>query len=747
MSCKGFFLLCHEFHNFLLREFISPVTYVNAVIVGVSINILSGYGFPGAIVPYIVPVFVQVVSKASVKFRNRSRDALLQLPAKRVDPAFIMDLNGNILFSTGKTAQTFEKFNISNLQNFIGSKNFTKLISIVNEQEVKVKYSELFSELTGVYYSVRVRPVKSGSGQYLVWFNDISRRREMEDKLKEQAAFVEMNPAPVLNIRPDGTVINFNPAAKEIFKININNPPIDTLLPGVKRISLDSIENSGRLQLETEIGEYKYLFTFKNDSLSGSIYIYGSDITKLKQIEKDLAQMALFAELNPFPVLRLNKYGKILLANKAAKIYFDDSVLTGKLWFDLIPDCGITGTDKIIELDRAVQQEAQIRNKTLLITYLGNPENNNVHVYCTDITEQKLTMEEKNRLKAAIDQVYDAVIITDIYGKIEYVNPSFEVLTGFTSEEAAGSNTSILKSGEHSSDFYKDMWKTILKGDIWNGELINKRISGERYYEEMTITPIKNSQNEIKNFVAIKRDVSVKKQLEEKLDRLRREHKAFLRHELKNLLTPIKGNADLLAMTAKNVLSEKQMNNFDRISQYTVRIIDLIDNLKELQDFEIDQHEINKTEYDLSVVVEQAVTDINILADKYNVQIEYKNSSEKSGIKMDRSLLPGVFINLIKNAVEHVREQENPEGKIVRVSIYNENGNINVKINNKGEPVTEDKLKVFFEKFNSDRLRKKDGTGLGTTYAYLVTKAHDGSISVESDKKEGTTVKVAFELI
>ncbi len=109
---------------------------------------------------------------------------------------------------------------------------------------------------------------------------------------------------------------------------------------------------------------------------------------------------------------------------------------------------------------------------------------------------------------AALEAAANAIVITDIKGNIEWVNNSFVKLTGYSKEEAVGKTPRVLKSGKHKNDFYKNLWDTILKGEIWSSGIINKRKNGTFYHEEMTITPIKDANGTITNFIAIKQDIS-----------------------------------------------------------------------------------------------------------------------------------------------------------------------------------------------------------------------------------------------
>ncbi len=118
---------------------------------------------------------------------------------------------------------------------------------------------------------------------------------------------------------------------------------------------------------------------------------------------------------------------------------------------------------------------------------------------------------EQANLVAAVDQAADAIVITDTSGRIQYVNPAFTALTGFSSDEAVGQNPRILKSGRQPDSTYEQLWSTIQSGAVWQGELINRRKDGTLYHEDMRITPVKGSNGEIVNFIAIKRDVTKEK--------------------------------------------------------------------------------------------------------------------------------------------------------------------------------------------------------------------------------------------
>ncbi|NJL57361.1 PAS domain S-box protein [bacterium] len=123
-----------------------------------------------------------------------------------------------------------------------------------------------------------------------------------------------------------------------------------------------------------------------------------------------------------------------------------------------------------------------------------------------DITTLKQAEQQLQWQSTALNACADAILITDRYGKIKWANPAFTTLTGYSLAEALGKNPSeLVKSGWQDAEFYRQLWRQILSGQVWRGELINCRKDGSFYYEEMTITPICNERDEVLHFIAIKK--------------------------------------------------------------------------------------------------------------------------------------------------------------------------------------------------------------------------------------------------
>lgn len=152
--------------------------------------------------------------------------------------------------------------------------------------------------------------------------------------------------------------------------------------------------------------------------------------------------------------------------------------------------------------------------ETQVVTYQEQP----VYVVgISDISNRKRIEEEIVKLSIALDQSANEIVITRKDGNIEYVNRSFTQVTGYLPSEVIGKNPRILKSGAQPPEFYRAMWKTLTKGQQWEGEFLNRKKGGELYWEAATITPIKNKEGEIVRYIAIKEDITRRKQAEQSL--------------------------------------------------------------------------------------------------------------------------------------------------------------------------------------------------------------------------------------
>jgi PAS domain S-box-containing protein len=150
------------------------------------------------------------------------------------------------------------------------------------------------------------------------------------------------------------------------------------------------------------------------------------------------------------------------------------------------------------------------------------------HAFLHDITGRKRAEQQLRLQAAAMEAAANAIVITDREGKIQWVNPAFTHMTGYSAEEALGATPRLLKSGAHAPSFYQQLWQTVLAGEVWRGEMVNRRKDGSLYIEEQTITPVRDERGEISAFLSIKQDVTERKQLEQALRQAHAENERLL---------------------------------------------------------------------------------------------------------------------------------------------------------------------------------------------------------------------------
>jgi PAS domain S-box-containing protein len=177
-------------------------------------------------------------------------------------------------------------------------------------------------------------------------------------------------------------------------------------------------------------------------------------------------------------------------------------------------------------------------------------------VSMVDITERRKSEKKLKLLSRAMEQSPVTVVITDKKGNIRYTNPKFTEITGYTQDEVLGQNPRILQSGKQSSEFYNELWETILSGNDWHGEFQNRKKNGDHYWESAVISPIVNDSGDIDYFVAVKEDITEKKQMiadlinakekAEESDRLKSAFLANMSHEIRTPMNGILGFTDLL---------------------------------------------------------------------------------------------------------------------------------------------------------------------------------------------------------
>lgn len=222
------------------------------------------------------------------------------------------------------------------------------------------------------------------------------------------------------------------------------------------------------------------------------------------------------------------------------------------------------------------------------------------------------------------------------------------------------------------------------------------------------------------------------------ISRMARENETLLRHELSNAIGPIQGYVELMAREL-DADREQRRQQIQRLNQGVITLQQLLHAIRDLQAIEYGRTSLNQTPVDLVAMIQDEIRTQETMAGN-GLTIAFRSQADRAIVEADTTFLPGVFRNLIKNAVEHVRDLPPTEQKL-SVALGDIDDGIGIVVANGGPPIPTDLLPHFFEKFNSTK-KGSGGTGLGTSYAYTVVTAHGGRMSVSSSAEEGTRVRV-----
>ncbi len=345
-------------------------------------------------------------------------------------------------------------------------------------------------------------------------------KTEIDDPIRSMALFAEMNPEPVIRFDSGGKILQSNPSANQLFeKEDLKNEKITEILPECKESDLQEIIEKNKIEIIlVDLNSKVYNFVFRGISQYRVCQIYGFDITDKIEAQKKAESMALFAQKNPAPVFRFDSNGDVLQANEAAEELFMLVCREEEInIFNFFPELRKKEIDALIKNNEIKSFVENYYDYHYRFELRGLSDLQAVQVYGADITEIVKAHYENEKLSTAVQQSSNSVEITDIDGNLEFVNRAFEEITGYSAEEVIGKNPRILKSNYHSKEFYKELWDTIKSGNVWKGEFYNRRKDGTEIWQEASISPIKDKEGVIRNFIAVKEDVTEKKKAREQL--------------------------------------------------------------------------------------------------------------------------------------------------------------------------------------------------------------------------------------
>ncbi len=361
-----------------------------------------------------------------------------------------------------------------------------------------------------------------------------------------------------------------------------------------------------------------------------------------------------------------------------------------------------------------------------------------------DITERK-QIEDKLRLQtSALEATINGMVITDRNGTIVWTNPAFTALTGYSAGEALGQNPRLLKSGFQDPAFYAKLWSTITSGRSWHGEIVNKRKDGTFYTEEQTITPVRNTHGEITHFIAIKKDITERKQVELKTRQLSRlaalgQLIGGIAHELKNPLFILTGRIQM----AREKLSHQEYaavgSDLETIDEVGRRIKTIADRFMTIAKPVSPQQEQCSIPTVLHGVLEYLAHELM----KSNITVATDFAPNLPEISSDPQQLHEVFLNLMRNALQAMAKAH---GKgMLTVTARPAGVWVEVRVQDDGPGIAPEHRARLFEPFFTTKLEEQ-GTGLGLWIVRSNLMMLKGEVSCESEVGKGTTFIVRLPI-
>ncbi|HUI69418.1 MAG TPA: ATP-binding protein [Spirochaetia bacterium] len=348
-----------------------------------------------------------------------------------------------------------------------------------------------------------------------------------------------------------------------------------------------------------------------------------------------------------------------------------------------------------------------------------------------------------------VEESPTSVIITDLHGNIEYVNRKFTTLTGYKYSEVLGKNPRLLKSGRQSPSVYEELWRIILAGREWRGELCNRKKNGELYWELAAISAIRGDDGAIAHFIAVKEDITDRKSIEELLRHAKASAEAAnlaksqflanMSHELRTPLNSILGFSQLLEMqgidrAGRPALTDKQREYLRWIRDGGEHLLDMVNDVLDLSKIEAGKVDLDKKPFDTAALIRRVLTTVRSLAAKKHLHIDTAIDPDLGLLDADEVRIKQVLYNLLSNAIKFTDRE-----KKIGVEAHGRGDRCEITVWDEGIGIDLGDRERIFEPF--EQLRKGHegrGTGLGLTIVRNLVELHGGAVAIESEVGAGS---------
>ena len=393
--------------------------------------------------------------------------------------------------------------------------------------------------------------------------------------------------------------------------------------------------------------------------------------------------------------------------------------------------------------------------KVISISIISLKEQNIVIATSQDVTSQKYDEEKILRLSYAVDQSPAAVLITNHEGKIVYANSKFIEMTGYYFADITDRRPCSFHSPTGEPDDEHEITKSVKEGKELKGEFISYRKDGSSYWEYVIVSPIRNSKNEISNFLIIKQDISEQKRFENELiaaknsaeesSRLKTVFLGNMSHELRTPMVGILGFSQILK---EELTDDEQIELADLLIKSGKRLLNTLESILELSQLESNNTSLKLIEYDLSTCVDSIYQKFKDQAAEKKLSFKIDKSEEEINILVDEKLLKQALNNIVDNAIKFTY-QGGVKIEIDKTRV-NEVEYAAISVSDTGIGIPMEQQKIIFEDFrqvSEGTSRSFEGNGLGLSITKKIIQLMNGKILIDSEPKKGSIFTVLIPRI
>ena len=403
----------------------------------------------------------------------------------------------------------------------------------------------------------------------------------------------------------------------------------------------------------------------------------------------------------------------------------------------------------------------------------AKPHEGSIWIYA-DITERKHAEEEADKLLRAVERSPVSIVITDRDGLIEYVNPRFTQVTGFSRDEVVGKNPRIMQSGETSPETYRQLWKTILEGKEWRGVLRNRKKNGDPVWEDVSVAAVLNDSGATTHFVAVKEDITERLRVEEQLaqyrdnledqvrsrtqdlvlamqkatsaDRAKTEFLTNMSHEIR---TPLNAIIGFCRLAMRTELTGQQRDYLDKIDGAGQHLLDLINNLLDLSKIAAGRVELLESDFDIHHLLSRVGSVFAYKAAEKGLALRVEvDPAVPRQLIGDSLRINQVLLNLINNAVKFT-EHGQVDLRVTYLRGDEKCATLAFVVQDTGIGMDANELTRAFEPFSqgdASITRKYGGTGLGLAISRELVRLMGGNLEARSEKGAGSQFSFTLDL-